>query len=109
MMRSLSTLLFLFMSSLLMTQTIQAAPVKQSSSGICHPEDSAFYDRTKNYKLFQTLESCLQQGGRLPKGYNAQPSESVGTGYERSKFGHGWDDADRDCQNSRHEALIAQP
>ncbi|MDO3722717.1 HNH endonuclease family protein [Marinobacter sp. chi1] len=29
------------------------------------------------------------------------------TGYERKKFGHGWDDTDGDCQNSRAEALIA--
>jgi hypothetical protein len=28
--------------------------------------------------------------------------------YSRSKFGHGWKDFDRDCQNSRHETLIAQ-
>jgi hypothetical protein len=28
--------------------------------------------------------------------------------YSRAQFGHGWADTDGDCQNSRHEALIAQ-
>jgi hypothetical protein len=35
-------------------------------------------------------------------------SNEESSDYSRSAFGHGWSDFDRDCQNSRHEALIAQ-
>jgi hypothetical protein len=42
--------------------------VKQSSSGICHPPESGWYERTKNYTPLDSLKACLQAGGRLPKG-----------------------------------------
>lgn len=45
--------------------------------------------------------------------YSRARSSSASAGasskkYNRAQFGKGWDDADGDCQNSRHEALIAQ-
>ena len=44
-------------------------PVKMSKSEICHAEDSSYYNRTKNFVAYETLEECLEDGGRLPKNY----------------------------------------
>jgi DNA uptake protein ComE-like DNA-binding protein len=41
--------------------------IKKSSSGICHSSDSPWYERTKNFTSFATVEECLASGGRLPK------------------------------------------
>lgn len=79
--------------------------VKQSSSGICHPPASSYYERTKSYKGFESIEGCLSEGGRLPNGLSL--AALGGSGYERSRFGHGWADDDGNCRNSRMEALIA--
>jgi len=42
-------------------------PVKMSKSGICHAPGSTYYDRTKHFSSFATLDACLKAGGRLPK------------------------------------------
>jgi len=42
-------------------------PVKMSKTGICHARGTSYYAQTKNYTSYNTLEECLQAGGRKPK------------------------------------------
>lgn len=50
------------------TVSKQAEPiVKQSTSGICHDENSSSYSRTKNFTAFDSIAACVEAGGRLPK------------------------------------------
>jgi hypothetical protein len=42
-------------------------PVKMSKPGICHARGTSYYAQTKNYTAYNTLEECLQAGGRKPK------------------------------------------
>ena len=44
-----------------------AQAVKKSSSGICHCPGGQFYDRTTNFTEYETLEACLDSGGREPR------------------------------------------
>ena len=45
----------------------QSEPVKKSNSGICHTPGSSYYNQTKNFTPYKTLDECLKSGGRLPK------------------------------------------
>lgn len=91
-----------------------ASVIRKSNSGLCHPPPSSWYERTKNYQSYDSLDACLDSGGKLPDGVSftsvgqAQEQQSRLRSYERSAFGHGWDDADEGCQDSRAEALAAQ-
>lgn len=42
-------------------------PVKKSTSGICHERGSSFYERTKNFEPYESMEACVQSGGRQSK------------------------------------------
>ena len=86
---------------------IAGATIKQSSSGLCHPPQSPWYERTSQFTPFTSLQACLSAGGRLPEGITLASANPKVTVYQRSEFGHGWGDRDGDCQDSRAEALIA--
>ncbi len=57
-------LLLLFLIS---CDNIQNPNVKKSTSGICHEIGSQYYKQTKKYESFNTIEDCLNSGGRLPR------------------------------------------
>ena len=41
--------------------------VKKSTSNICHEKGSQYYQQTKKYESFSSIEDCLKSGGRLPR------------------------------------------
>lgn len=48
-------------------QVISGSQVKKSSTGICHEKGTTYYERTKNFTSYNSIEECLNSGGRLPK------------------------------------------
>lgn len=41
--------------------------VKKSITGICHEKGTNFYNNTKNFTSYNSIQECLDSGARLPK------------------------------------------
>lgn len=41
--------------------------VKKSNSGLCHAPGTTYYERTKDYTPYDSVQKCLDSGGSLPK------------------------------------------
>jgi hypothetical protein len=99
-------------------EVTQLPIVKLSTSGICHDERSASFNRTKNFTPYDSIAAGIDAGGPLPKSVTKQKdnatNEAIEQGrdfvslYDRGDWPH-WLDDDKDCQNSRHEILIQSP
>jgi len=38
-----------------------------SNSGICYAPNTTYYEQTKKFTPYKTLDECLKAGGRMPK------------------------------------------
>ena len=45
----------------------QGILVKMSNAGICHAPNTTYYEQTKKFTPYKTLDECLKAGGRMPK------------------------------------------
>lgn len=41
--------------------------VKKSTANICHKSGTDYYAKTKNFTPYNSIDDCLNSGGRLPK------------------------------------------
>jgi micrococcal nuclease len=41
--------------------------VKKSKTGICHAPGTTYYNKTKSFTPYNSIDECLKSGGRLPK------------------------------------------
>lgn len=63
--RRFSSIFFLVLSG--MSIAADEPPVKKSTTGICHAKGTTYYQQTKKYETFHTIEDCVKSGGRLPR------------------------------------------
>ena len=41
--------------------------VKKSKTGICHELGTRYYEQTKYFEKYSSIEDCIKSGGRPPK------------------------------------------
>jgi hypothetical protein len=65
----MKTKVITFIAAILISAGViaQEKPVKMSNSGICHAPNTTYYEQTKNFTPYKSLDDCLKAGGRMPK------------------------------------------
>ncbi|MGR5347332.1 endonuclease [Vibrio mediterranei] len=64
--------------SLLIVPFLSSATViKMSRSNICHPPASMWFEKTSSNNTFETIDACIEAGGRLPKGMTVERTRST--------------------------------
>jgi uncharacterized lipoprotein YajG len=66
-MKKIASFLFLLSAILLLAGCSNDPTVKKSTAGICHQKGTNFYNNTKNFTPYNSIQECLDSGGRLPK------------------------------------------
>lgn len=63
----------------------QAPSIKRATSGVCYEPGNKGYQDVRSYKAFESLEACVNAGGRLPnmQGFGPIRSEVVQQAAER--------------------------
>ncbi|ANO35670.1 hypothetical protein A6E01_19935 (plasmid) [Vibrio breoganii] len=92
---------FTFLTTTFALPALAFEDIKLSSDGICYAASSPNYKELTNYKLYFSLEECLENDGRLPSEGKSQRQ------FSRGEFGSGWIDKNGDCRNTRAELLIS--
>lgn len=66
-MKKTFSLTFLLLLALFLSGCSNEPAVKKSDTGICHQAGTNYYKNTKNFTAYNSIEECLNSGGRLPK------------------------------------------
>ncbi|MDO8512424.1 MAG: thermonuclease family protein [bacterium] len=48
-------------------QSVTTPVVKKSVNNLCHAKGTKYYDQTKVFTSYSTLQACIKSGGKLPK------------------------------------------
>jgi len=67
MMKKIFSLTFILLLALFLSGCSSEPAVKKSDTGICHKDGTNYYKNTKNFTPYDSIEDCLDSGGRLPK------------------------------------------
>tara|TARA_Y100001968_G_scaffold327740_1_gene373423 strand:- start:2981 stop:3694 length:714 start_codon:yes stop_codon:yes gene_type:complete len=97
----------LLLSCLPFCAPFAAEVIKRSETGLCHDNNSPWYERTRNFSAHASMQSCLAAGGKAYSGYATNSQATITDGYERDLFPH-WLDEDDNCRDTRAETLIRQ-